>query len=289
MGRKVKVLLLALITLAAVTLGVLYIDIGTIVVLAPMGEVAAKERDLLINSTLLMLIIIVPVFVATVWIAWKYRASNKKAQYDPSWDNSNLAEFIWWMVPCVIIAILSVMTWKSCYDLNPFKPMSSAVAPLRIQVVALQWKWLFIYPDHGIASLGWVQFPKEVPLNFEVTSDAPMNSFWIPQLGGQIYAMPGMRSKLHLVAHQEGDFRGSSANLSGEGFARMTFQARACTGAAFDAWVREARGSSDVLTEATYDALVLPSVGVPKLYVLHKEGLFDQVLMKYMEGTCLED
>lgn len=280
----VKKTIFILIALAAIV-GLCFIDVGTIAVLVPMGQVAAKERDLLIDSTLLMLIIIVPVFFVTIWIAWKYRATNKKAKYDPNWDNNNWAEFIWWTVPCILITVLSVMTYKSCYDLNPFKPIVSNVRPLRIQVVALQWKWLFIYPDHNIASVSWVQFPKETPLNFEITSDAPMNSFWIPQLGGQIYAMPAMRSKLHLIAHEEGVFTGSSANLSGTGFSGMTFKAKACTQDEFDAWVQEVKQSPHVLNQATYDELVLPSENVPSTtYLLQKNDLFEAILMKYMGG-----
>lgn len=265
------------------TYALFQIDIGTVAVMVPMGEIAALERTLLVNSTLLMMVIIVPVFFVTIWIAWHYRASNKKAKYDPNWENSGWAEFVYWFVPCVVVTILSIWTWTSCYDLNPFKPLKSDVKPLRIQVVALQWKWLFIYPDYNIASLNWVQFPKETPLNFEITSDAPMNSFWIPQLGGQIYAMPAMRSKLHLIAHEEGTFKGSSANLSGTGFSKMIFQARASGQAEFEAWVKKARSSPHILDQATYNLLVEPSESNPVTsYVLQKEDLFEMVLMKYM-------
>jgi cytochrome o ubiquinol oxidase subunit 2 len=282
MGKKTKLILL-LALLGAMVVGSLYLDIGTIAVLVPMGEIASKERNLLIISTLLMLIIIIPVFFATIWIAWKYRATSKKAKYDPNWENSNIAEFTWWLLPCIIVTILSVMTWYSCHELNPFKPLTSSVTPLRIQVVALQWKWLFIYPDHKIASVNFVQFPKETPLNFEVTADAPMNSFWIPQLGGQIYAMPAMRSKLHLIAHQEGVFTGSSANLSGTGFAGMMFKAKACTQDEFNAWVQEVKQAPGLLNQDTYDSLVMPSANQPvSTYLLQVEDLFDRIIMKYM-------
>jgi cytochrome o ubiquinol oxidase subunit 2 len=281
MRKKIKILLLVL-SVAAGVWGASYIDIGTVAVLAPMGRIAAGERDLLITATWLMLIVIIPVFVATIWIAWKYRAS-RKARYEPTWENSYIAELIWWMVPCVIVGALSVLTWKSCHELNPFKPIESQNPPLKIQVVALQWKWLFIYPDLKIASLNWVQFPKETPLDFEITADAPMNSFWIPQLGGQIYAMPAMRSKLHLIAHEEGVFSGCSANLSGKGFAGMKFQAKSCTKAEFEAWVQEVKNSPRLLTAGTYEELVLPSSYQPvALYLLQVEDLFDRVLMKYM-------
>ncbi len=283
MGKKTKIFLIAFIFFTLAVLGYLYFEIGTVAVLAPMGEVAAKERDLLIISTLLMLIVIIPVFIFSILIAWRYRAGNKRAKYDPNWENNNWAEFAWWSIPFIIIAVLSVLTWKSCYDLSPFKPLASSVRPIRIQVVALQWKWLFIYPDHHIASVSYLQFPKDTPLNFEITSDAPMNSFWIPQLGGQIYAMPAMRSKLHLIARQEGVFTGSSANLSGTGFAGMIFKAKACSQDEFEEWVKKTQQSSEVLNEATYAFLAQPSENHPTTsYLLQVNDLFDRILMKYM-------
>ncbi len=282
MGKKIKILLILVLAVAGI-IGLFQMDIGTISVMVPMGEIAIKEKRLLVISTLLMMIVIIPVFFVTIWVAWHYRAGNKKAKYDPNWENNNVAEFIWWFIPCVIIGILSVITWKSCYELSPFRPLSSSVTPLRIQVVALQWKWLFLYPDHKIASVNLLQFPKETPLNFEVTADAPMNSFWIPQLGGQIYAMPAMRSQLHLIAHEEGTFTGSSANLSGVGFSCMNFQAKSCSKDEFDAWVQKAKASPEVLNQASYDQLAAPTKGYPATsYLLQKEDLFDAIIMKYM-------
>ena len=164
-----------------------------------------------------------------------------KAKHAPDWEHNYIAEYCWWGVPIVIIVILAVTTWKSSHDLNPFKPIESEKKPLAIQVVALHWKWLFIYPEQGIATVNFVQFPEKTPINFEITSDAPMNSFWIPQLGGQIYAMPAMRSKLHLIANEIGSFRGVSANISGKGFAGMTFTAKSSSEEDFDAWVQSGK------------------------------------------------
>ena len=283
MGKNTKRSLFIVGLVVLLMVGLSYVTLGKIVVLDPMGHIAAKEKDLLITSTLLMLIVVVPVFIFSIWIAWRYRAGHKHAKYDPNWENNNWAEFAWWTIPFIIVAALSWITWKSCYELNPFKPLESSVRPLRIQVVALQWKWLFIYPDHNIASVGFLQVPTHTPLNFEITSDAPMNSFWIPQLGGQIYAMPAMRSKLHLIAHEEGPFTGSSANLSGEGFARMTIQGKACTAQEFEAWVQEAKQSQNLLNQSSYEALAKPSIAKSSVtYLLQVEDLFDQVLMKYM-------
>jgi cytochrome o ubiquinol oxidase subunit 2 len=245
--------------------------------------IAFKERKLLILSTLIMLIVVIPVFVLTAFVSWKYRAGNKEAKYDPEWDNDARLEAVWWGFPLAIVVVLAFFTWKGSHELDPFKPLVSDKKPLRIQVIALQWKWLFIYPEEGIASLNFVQFPKEVPLNFEITADAPMNSFWIPQLGGQIYAMAGMRTKLHLIANEEGVFRGSSANLSGTGFAGMHFQAKAVSQEEFDTWVGQVKDGSQGLGSEEYKALVAPSQNnLPELYTLQDEGLFERIVMQYM-------
>lgn len=176
--------------------------------------------------------------------------------------------------------MLGVITWKGCVELDPFRPLEMNKKPLKIQVIALQWKWLFIYPEQKIATVNFFQFPEQTPINFDVTADAPMNSFWIPELGGQIYAMPGMNSKLHLMADREGSFRGSSANLSGTGFSGMRFIAKASSDADFNTWVESVKQSNQSLD---YDQLVKPSSYVPEaFYLLADENLYDQVVMKYM-------
>jgi cytochrome o ubiquinol oxidase subunit 2 len=178
--------------------------------------------------------------------------------------------------------VLGLITWRGCHELDPFKPIP-AENEMRIQVVALRWKWLFIYPDHHIATVNYFRFPKDTAVRFEITADAPMNSFWIPQLGGQIYAMPGMRSELNLIAHETGQFRGSSANISGKGFASMVFTAEAATNENFEEWVQIVRGSPKMLSDAEYDRLAEPSEYNPaSFYVLDTDGLFDRIAMKYM-------
>lgn len=252
-------------------------------VLDPKGLIALKERDLMYIATLLMLIVVIPVFLLTFAICWRYRATNKSAEYDPNWNHDTLAESIWWGFPCLIIIILSVVTWKSSHELDPYRALQTSVKPIRIQVVALQWKWLFIYPEQKIASLNFFQFPEQTPLEFEITSDAPMNSFWIPQLGGQIYAMPGMNSQLHLIASETGEFRGSSANLSGDGFAGMHFIAKSSTHADFDQWVEAVTASTNSLDKETYRKLAAPSENnVPEIYTLKDVNLFNQIIMRYM-------
>ena len=176
-----------------------------------------------------------------------------------------------------------MITWDSSHALDPYRPLSSNVKPLTIQVVALDWKWLFIYPKQDIATVNYVQFPANTPITFDVTSDAPMNSFWIPQLGGQIYAMPGMATELHLEASQNGSFDGSSANISGKGFSGMTFTAKATSSADFNAWVKTVQQAPQNLDAAAYVALAKPSENVPRAYYANADlTLYNQIIMQYM-------
>lgn len=283
MYRNVKFALFLLLFLGFLSVGSLFVFSDKIAVLSPQGMIAEKQRDLLLFSTYLMLIIVIPVFLLTFFIAWKYRSDNKKAKYEPTWDYNFTAEVVWWTIPFVLMLILGIVNWKGCHELDPFKPIATNGKRLKIQVVALQWKWLFLYPEQKIATLNFVQFPEQTPIDFEITSDAPMNSFWIPQLGGQVYAMPGMKSKLHLIAHRSDSYRGSSANLSGRGFSGMTFTAKSSSNADFDQWVASAQQSGNPLTMQAYNQLVEPSEYVsPAYYALTEENLFDAIMNKYM-------
>ncbi len=283
MKHTFRAVILVLLFLGAIALAGLYISTHSIAVLDPKGIIGMKERDLITTASLLMLIVVVPVFILTLAFAWKYRANNHKARHEPDWEHNYIAEYCWWGVPLVVIVILSVITWKSSHELNPFKPIVSDQKTLKIQVVALNWKWLFIYPEQGIATVNFVQFPEKTPIYFEITADAPMNSFWIPQLGGQIYAMPAMRSKLYLMANEIGSFRGASANISGTGFAGMKFIAKSCSQADFDQWVQSVKQSPKRLNLEEYNHLVEPSQYDPvSYYVLGKADLFDYIMMKYM-------
>lgn len=258
---------------------------GNFAVLNPKGLIALKEYQLMVVSTLLMLLVIVPVYVLTIVFAWQYRASNKKAVYKPNWDHHLSLELTWWLVPTVIIGLLAFLTWKSAHQLDPFKPIASAQAPLTVQVVALQWRWLFIYPEQQVASLNLVELPKDRPINFVLTSDAPMNSFWIPSLGGQVYAMSGMSTQLHLLASETGRYPGSSANLSGSGFANMRFTAEVTTESGFEAWVRSVKRSSNSLTVSGYATLAEPSKETATAsYAWVEPGLYDTIVHKYGSG-----
>ena len=283
MKKMFKIAICVLLFLGVAALTALYIGNHTIDVLEPKGMIGEKEQELIVTASLLMLIVVVPVFILTVAFAWKYRETNKKAQHAPDWEHNYIAEYCWWGVPIVIIVILAIVTWKSSHELNPFKPIESDKKALEIQVVALDWKWLFIYPEQGIATVNYVQFPENTPISFEITSDAPMNSFWIPQLGGQIYAMPAMRSKLHLIANEPGIFRGVSANISGKGFAGMKFSAVSSSEADFEQWVQTVKQSPKHLNWESYNLLVKPSEYHPvEYYMLMQTDLFDKILMKYM-------
>lgn len=285
-AKKYRLLFFILLFLGITSLLAVFLLGNDIAVLSPKGMIASKERDLIVTTTLLMLIVVVPVFILTFSIAWKYRATNKRAKYNPDWDHNRLIEFSWWAIPSIIIFVLALITWKSTHDLDPFKPLNTGTQPIKVQVVALQWKWLFIYPQENIASVNFVQFPDRTPVNFEITADAPMNSFWVPQLGGQVYAMAGMKTKLHLIADQPGSYNGSSANISGRGFARMRFIAKASSQSDFEDWVRLVKNSPKRLTLDEYSKLARPSENNPATYYSStEEGLLDTIVMKFLTPT----
>jgi cytochrome o ubiquinol oxidase subunit 2 len=254
--------------------------------LDPKGQIAADEKSLIITSTLLMLIVVIPVIVLTLWFAWKYRASNTSATYTPNWSYSHRIEAICWAVPCAIILVLGVLTWRTTHELDPYKPLESKVKPITIQVVSLDWKWLFIYPDQHIATVNEIAFPAGTPVNFKITSDTVMNVFFIPQLGSQIYAMAGMQTQVHLIADAPGDFDGLSTNFSGAGFPDMTFVAHATTQADFDKWVEKVKSSPNKLGLDNYGELAKQSTKDPVKYFGSVEPvLYAAVLDKYMDKS----
>lgn len=285
MKKKRKLLLVTLFGLAGLGLVGVFLSRYPIAVLQPAGQIAQNERRLIIFGAALSLVVVVPVFTLLGVFAWKYReGSTKKRKYTPEADGNAWAETIWWLIPTLLIGIISVVTWRSSYALDPFKPISSTRKPLTIQVVALDWKWLFIYPAQHVASVNEVVLPVQTPVDFELTSDTVMNSFWIPSLGGQMYAMPGMKTQLHLLADKTGIYHGSSANISGKGFAGMKFDARAVSAAGFDTWLRQVKsGNGGQLDAAAYARLAAPSQNTPVTYYPQvAAGLYDTIVMKYM-------
>lgn len=284
MSIQAKIAGFAVLILGFVLLTIHYFQDKTIAVFEPRGVIASQQRDIIVATLLLSLIVVIPVFVLTFWISWKYREGNKKPKkYSPDWDGNRWLEVTWWLIPLVLIAIISVITWRTSHSLDPYKPLVSDVKPLKVQAIALDWKWLFIYPEKDIATVNHLFIPIDTPINFDITADAPMNSFWIPQLGGQVYAMAGMNTKIHLMADQSGDYRGSSANISGKGFSKMHFTTYAVPPKEFDTWINLAGSSPESLSLLAYNELAKPSTNQDlATYSGVERELYDTIMMKYM-------
>lgn len=266
------------------------------VVLDPAGQVAAGERDLLIASTVLMLLIIVPVMVLIGVIAYRYRASNKDADYQPEWEHSITLELVIWSAPLLIIIAIGALTWIGTHKLDPYRPLDQVAStdaggakadPLNVEVVSMDWKWLFFYPDYGIATVNQLAAPVGTPINFRLTSDTVMNSFYIPALAGQIYTMAGMQTKLHAVIDKAGNYKGFSANISGDGFTDMRFRFLGMTHKDFSQWVKKVKAQGGDLSRKAYMALQKPTRDEPvHYYSAYAPHLYDAILHRCVEpGT----
>ena len=254
-------------------------------VLDPKGPIAAAEREILFNSLAIMLAIVVPTILATIGVAYWFRSSNRYARYRPDFTYSGRLELLVWSIPAMTVLLVGGVAWIGAHDLDPRKPIDSNVDPVRVQVVSLDWKWLFIYPDQGIASVNHLTVPVGTPVSFELTSSGVMNSFFVPQLGSQIYTMAGMLTRLHLQADHEGSYPGLSANYSGGGFADMRFTVDAVPPEAFAQWIDGTRSAGPVLDAGTYDMLVKPSSAVaPFTYRSVAPGLFNGILDSAMHS-----
>ena len=255
---------------------------GRLLLFDPKGPIGDAERYLIIMAFVLMLIVVIPVFIMVFWFSLRYRASNTKAAYTPKWDYSAKLDWVIWLVPIAIVTVLAYLTWTRTFQLDPYKPIDSHVKPIHIEVVSLDWNWLFIYPDLDIAVVNQVVFPANVPLSFRITSDTVMTSFYIPQLGSQMYAMAGMQTRLHLMADETGTYAGQNQEFSGRGYADMHFKAIAVSREQFKTWVREAKQSSDKLDQARYKKLREPRAGHPMIcFSWVKPHLFDSIVGKY--------
>ncbi|WP_250455087.1 ubiquinol oxidase subunit II [Caballeronia sp. ATUFL_M2_KS44] len=256
-------------------------------VLDSKGVIGAAESSLIATATYTMLLVVVPVILLTLIFAWRYRASNKNATYAPKWAHSTAIEVVVWAIPAAIILYLGMLTWRTSHELDPYKPINvENVKPINVEVVALDWKWLFIYPDLGVASVNQLAFPVGTPVNFRITSDSVMNSFFIPQLGGQIYAMAGMQTQLHLLADHAGDYAGISANYSGAGFSDMKFRALAMSQADFDSWVQKVKTAPEGLDMNVYAGVSRPSQKVAVRYFSTVDPkLFNNIVGKYNNGN----
>ncbi len=275
-------------------LGVLPLLAGcNAVLLSPSGDIALQQRNLIIISTGLMLLIIVPVIALTLLFAWRYRAGNTAARYEPDWNHSTVLELLIWSAPLLIIIALGALTWVSTHQLDPYRPLARiadgrdvppGTRPLVVQVAALDWKWLFVYPEQGIATVNEMAAPVDRPIKFQITSSSVMNSFFVPALAGQIYAMPGMQTTLHAVINHPGEYEGLSANYSGGGFSGMRFRFHGLDQAGFDQWIARVRQAGGALDGNAYLALAQPSEREPvRHYASVAPDLFARIV-----GRCVE-
>ena len=278
--------------MAAASLAVLLGGCNTILLNAP-GDVARQQGNLIIISTVLMLIIIVPVIALTLFFAWRYRASNRKATYKPDWDHSLQLELVVWSAPLLIIIALGSITWISTHTLDPYrpleriaegKPVPEGVEPLVVEVVSLDWKWLFIYPEQGIATVNELAAPVDRPIHFKLTSSTVMNAFYVPALAGMIYTMPGMQTELNAVIGTQGEYEGFSSNYSGAGFSGMRFRFHALDEAGFEQWVGKVRESGQELGREGYLELEKPSVREP----VHHFASVDPALYEAVLNRCVD-
>jgi len=257
----------------------------------PTGPIGAEEKSIILLATGLMLIVVVPVIAMTFAFAWRYRAGNKAADYQPDWEHSNTIEAVVWLVPCLIIVALGYVTWVSTHKLDPYRPIASDKKAVEVQVVSLDWKWLFIYPELKVASVNELALPAGTPVKFHLTSSSVMNAFFVPQLGSMVYTMAGMETQLSLQADRTGDFLGLSSNFSGDGFSDMTFLARSMSDDDFNAWVEHARGSGHALNAASYAKLAKPSERDAVAYFGDVDPkVYHDALNKCADGaTCVDD
>ncbi|MFJ1299497.1 ubiquinol oxidase subunit II [Pseudomonadota bacterium AL_CKDN230030165-1A_HGKHYDSX7] len=271
------------------------------VLMAPSGDIAWQQRNLILISTGLMLLVIVPVIVLTFVFAWRYRETNAEARYEPDWNHSTMLELLIWSIPLLIIIALGAITWVSTHQLDPYRPLTrvaegrevpAGTKPLVVQVVALDWKWLFVYPEQGVATVNEMAAPVDRPIEFQITSSTVMNTFFVPALAGMIYAMPGMQTTLHAVINRPGDYDGLSANYSGEGFSGMRFRFHGMDQAGFDAWIAQAKKDGSALSRETFLKLEQPSERNPVArYASVAPGLFDAIVNRCVEPNrmCMKD
>ena len=256
-------------------------------ILQPAGNIAKQQRDLIVFTLGLMGIIVIPIFIMLGWFGWKYRAGNDKRSkhdYKPEWHENTTLELLWWGIPIAVISILAVIAWNTRHSLDPYKQIESDKAAIKVQVVALQWKWLFIYPQLGVATVNKLPIPEKTPIHFTISADAPMSAFWVPTLGSQIYAMNGMSTQLSLIADRTGEFTGVSSNINGKGYADMKFTVYSKTEKDFNEWVKSAQNSANMLDRTMYERLAQPGVTDEATYMLTDASLYDTIVNKYMHG-----
>ncbi|HXS15423.1 MAG TPA: COX aromatic rich motif-containing protein [Candidatus Saccharimonadales bacterium] len=286
MKRISKPLGIVLLFLILLAIFILLARNGNLQLLNPQGYIAQMQSEILFGALILAVCIGIPTVIATYFLAFHYRKGSKNAAYSPNWTGGKLLVIVWWTLPTLLIIIFSVITWKTTHLLDPYRPLASQQKPITIQVVALDWKWLFIYPSEKIATVNFIEFPVNTPVNFQLTADGPMNSFWIPSLGSQIYAMSGMVTQLHLSASTIGEFPGSATEINGKGFSGMKFIAKSSSKKDFDIWVQSVQKSGKPLTLSSYDVLSSPSMYNKVVYYRYIDTkLYAEIVARFMTPT----
>ncbi|HVE43636.1 MAG TPA: ubiquinol oxidase subunit II [Gammaproteobacteria bacterium] len=283
LGRLLKLSLMILTCVAICSLA--GCDIESLGMLNPKGIVAFEERKILFDTLALMLIVVLPVIVMSITFVYHYKQSHRIRDYKPRWSHSYFLESLWWGIPCAIIVVLAIITWKETHRLDPYQRLAGhPQKPMLVQAIALPWKWLFIYPEQGIATVNYLQIPVGEQVEYWITADnVAMSAFFIPQLGSQIYAMTGMRTRLHLLANEVGIYEGLNTQYNGEGFSDMNFKVEVVTPQQFKAWVEKIKKSPLLLNDANYQILLKPSINEkPAFYSNVKKDFFDNVVQLYL-------
>ena len=256
-------------------------------ILNPKGIIAYQQRKLFFDTLALMLIVVLPVIIMSITFVYHYQVSHRTRDYKPNWGHNFYLEVLWWGIPCVIILVLGTMTWKKTHELDPYRPIAGqAQKPMIVQVIALPWKWLFIYPEQNIATVNYLEIPLGQQVEYWITTDnVAMSAFFIPQLGSQIYAMAGMRTRLHLLANEAGIYNGLNTQFNGDGFSDMHFEVHVVEPQELQQWFAQAKKSPSGLTNEAYHQLLSPSIGdKPKLFSGIEPDLFNKVTMTYMSS-----
>ena len=258
--------------------------------LNPKGIIAYEQRKLFFDTLALMLIVVLPVIIMSITFVYHYQVSHRTRDYKPNWGHNFYLEVLWWGIPCVIILVLGIMTWKKTHELDPYRPIAGqGQKPMLIQVIALPWKWLFIYPQQNIATVNYLEIPLGQQVEYWITTDnVPMSAFFIPQLGSQIYAMAGMRTRLHLLANEAGIYDGLNTQFNGDGFSDMHFEVHVVEPQELQKWFAQVKKSPNGLTNLAYHQLLSPSIAdKPKLFSGIQNDLFNKVIMTYMSSIGL--
>ena len=282
---KILNIALSLVVVTAIAGIIAYAKSQGVAVLEPQGLISIHQRDMFLLAAGLGLTALIPVFIMTILIVHRYRSGAQKSskQVNHNWEMKPLASWMWSTFVVVIITVLAVFMYKSTFTIDPYKPIANAEDSLTVRVVALPWKWLFIYPEENIATVNELVIPVNKPISFELTADAPMSSFWIPKLGSMIYTMEGMVTKLHLAASTPGEFEGMNTEINGEGYSHMRFKTKSVSAEEYDEWVTKVKQSDEILVTTTYEKLAEKSIADPiQYYASTDPALFGQILAKFM-------